>query len=211
MSEQDKKKKRGFFYFLGCVFKAIYSVLKVIVIFIWKILKATGLYLALLYALVGLVLYLTIDFNPLLFGNGDMLLECILYAAGMGLCVVFALVISIRNFIVKPLKRFGQGFMEFGSKPSNEDKSETKEEAFELPKQHIEEPERHVLESRPEIEERRSPIFARPVRTGERVKVYYSGMQDRLIREYDDRFEVYVTVDGVERLEKVEYKLDDER
>lgn len=204
MSEQDKKKKRGFFYFLGCVFKAIYSVLKVIVLFIWKVLKATGLYLAVLYALVGLILYLTIDFNPLLFGAGDMLLECILYAVGMGLCLVFALVISIRNFIVKPLKRFGQGFMEFGSRPVQEEKIETKEEPFGLPKQHIEEPKQ-------EIEERHAPIFSRPVRTGEKVKVYYSGMQDRLIREYDDRFEVYVTVDGVERLEKVEYKLDDDR
>ncbi len=203
MSEQDKKKKKGFFYFLGCVFKAIYSVLKVIVIFIWKILKATGLYLALLYALVGLILYLVIDFNPLLFGRGDMLLECILYAVGMGLCLIFALVISIRNFIVKPIKRFGQGFMEFGTKRDDKE-DEEQNETFELPKQHLEEPKQ-------EIEERRAPLFARPVRTGERVKVYYSGMQDRLIREYDDRFEVYVTVDGVERLEKVEYKLDDER
>ncbi len=208
MPEKSEEKKKGFGHVLGTITKAIFTVLKVIVIFIFKVLKITGLYLPILYAFAGVVLYITTDFNPLLFGKGDMLLECILYAIGMGVCVLCALLITLKHIVVNPIKKIKNGLKkpektEETSEEKTEDKTEDKIQKEEniVPKEEVEEPKVQNIEEKVQ--------YVKPIRVGEKVKVYYSNMQDRLIREYDDRFEVYVTKDGVERLEKVEYKLNE--
>ena len=40
----------------------------------------------------------------------------------------------------------------------------------------------------------------------ERPKVYMSGLEDRLIYEYSDRFEVYIVDDDAKTLERIEFK-----
>ncbi len=186
----DKKEKKGLFYFLGCVFKVVFSIIKLIIMVVWKVLRVTGLILPMLYAIAGLILYLLVGFNPFLFRDGPMFVECILYAVGFGLSCLAALIISIKNLVIKPASSFKQGF------DATLVKKDKKEE------DNVEMPEKGLQDVR--IEEPKTSYHEKP-------KVYFSEMQNRLIHEYRDRFEVFILKGKEEVLEKVEYKIEDQR
>ena len=85
---------RSFFDFLFFLFKIIY-----------KFLKIFGLWIPLLYALFGLILYWAFGFNPF---NFDALGT--LYLCGAIACVIASAIISVKNVVVKPAKSIIKGF-----------------------------------------------------------------------------------------------------
>ncbi len=146
-----------------------------------RVLSKTGLIIPGLYALAGCILYLAVGFNPVLFEE-SVYLESVLYAIGFGLATLACAIIFVKNIIVKPCKSFKQGFASTLAK-----KDENTEQG--LPNITIEEPKQQQSEL---------------------PKVYYSEMQKRLIKEYSNRFEVYIQKGSREILEKVEYKIDNQ-
>lgn len=89
----------------GSVLKGIVTVLKFLTTLIAKLLIVFGLWIPLLYAAVGGVLYLAFQFNPF-----DLSLYSTLYLSGAVACVLCSLVISVKNIIVKPAKSVYEGY-----------------------------------------------------------------------------------------------------
>ncbi len=177
----DNKDKKGFSYFVGSFAKVVFSIIRLTILVIWKVLKVTGLILPALYALIGVVLYLLVGFNPFLFKDGPMFVECVLYAIGFALSGLAALMISIKNLILKPMKNFKDGY-----KSTLKKDGEKSENGLQNIK----------------VEEPKSTNIEKP-------KVYFSEMQNRLVHEYKDRFEVFIVKGKEQILEKVEYKIED--
>lgn len=85
---------RSFFDFLVFLFKIIF-----------KFLKIFGLWIPLLYALFGLILYWAFRFDPFKFDALGTL-----YLCGAIACVIAAAIISVKNVVVKPAKSIIKGF-----------------------------------------------------------------------------------------------------
>lgn len=64
-----------------------------------KVILTCGLYLPIVYALFGLILHLSCNFNPFDFGTYSLI-----YLSGGLACVVCAFIITVRNTIVRPFK-----------------------------------------------------------------------------------------------------------
>ncbi len=109
MKKKETAKKKNPGNTLGVI---IGSVLRSLVLFfgfflkiIFKIFTLFGLWIPLVYALFGVLLYLAFDFNPFDFGSWGTL-----YLCGTIVCVIAAAVVAVRNLIVKPARSVYQGY-----------------------------------------------------------------------------------------------------
>ncbi len=83
------------------IFKVVFSFLKIVIEVVAKTVYFFGLYVPLAYLIYGGVLYAI--FNLDLF---DMSSNSLLYLFGLGLTVVIAGIISFKNTLVKPYKKY---------------------------------------------------------------------------------------------------------
>ncbi len=194
-SEQQQvvTKKQRPSTFVGGLLNALVSVIKFILWLLFMLITKLGLWIPALYALFGVGLYLFADFNPFDFGG-----ESILYLVGFGASVLCALIIAVRNVIVKPLKGVVEGYKNpFWKKEDGEKEKKEKAKPVEAPAQNTGDrvPNYHEEAPKPRIE---------------RPKIYRSELEpDSIVHEYSDRFEVFVALpDGREVLDKIEYKRD---
>lgn len=179
--------------FVGGLLNAMVSVVKFILWLLFMLITKLGLWIPALYALFGVGLYLFADFNPFDLGG-----ESILYLVGFGASVLCALIIAVRNVIVKPLKGVVEGYKNpFWKKSGGEKEPKQKAKQVEVQEQKSPDsiPNRYEETPKPRIE---------------RPKIYRSELEpDSIVHEYSDRFEVFVALpDGREVLDKIEYKRD---
>lgn len=175
----------------GSAIKALTYLFDGLFQFIGRIMMFLGLWIPFLYAFFGLILYGLFRFNPF-----DKSLNATLYLIGFGLTVLCALIISVKNLIIKPFKSIREGYKNPVWVRDKNGKVVAAPEA--------EEPTR---EPTPYTKNEEPPeaVYARP--EAERPKIYYSKREkDTLIHEYSDRFEVYRVIEGKPLLHKVEYK-----
>lgn len=171
---------------------------------VWGTVKSTGVLLwrtgALWptgYAVYGLVLRLGWGFDPFRGGIWSGL-----FIAGGVISVALFLIIAALNAVSQPAKAFEEGFTnpvwERRRKPSpSERRAEKPREEY------------RYTEYRNAPNGSRKPqkrIHAEISRPREKAKVYMSGLEDRLIYEYSDRFEVYIVRDNGKLLERIEFK-----
>jgi len=95
------------------IFKAIWKVLKLIATIIAKIIVYFGLWMSILFLIFGAILHWTYGFE--LF---DRSTDSILYILGLCLTLVIAVLLSIRNLIVKPYRKYFKkdDVVEYGKK-----------------------------------------------------------------------------------------------
>ena len=184
---------------LGSVFRAVFYLIGVIVKVLASVLVFTGLWVPALYALLGCVLYLVYQFDPL---NNQGLYEY-LYLSGAVVTIIIALVIFIRNLIVNPIKKAVTG--DDGTEPWKKKKEKKRLEKA-LEREERDAKKRETARQKEEKEE--IPIFDEPIyEKREEPNIYLSKVEaDTLIHEYSDRFEVYKLVDGRAIKDKVEFK-----
>ena len=184
---------------LGSVFRAVFYLIGVIVKVLASVLVFTGLWVPALYALLGCVLYLVYQFDPL---NNQGLYEY-LYLSGAVITIIIALVIFIRNLIVNPIKKAVTG--DDGTEPWKKKKEKKRLEKA-LEREERDAKKRETARQKEEKEE--IPIFDEPIyEKREEPNIYLSKVEaDTLIHEYSDRFEVYKLVDGRAIKDKVEFK-----
>ena len=184
---------------LGSVFRAVFYLIGVIVKVLASVLVFTGLWVPALYALLGCVLYLVYQFDPL---NNQGLYEY-LYLSGAVVTIIIALVIFIRNLIINPIKKAVTG--DDGTEPWKK-KREKKRLEKALEREERDAKKRETARQKEEKEE--IPIFDEPIyEKREEPNIYLSKVEaDTLIHEYSDRFEVYKLVDGRAIKDKVEFK-----
>lgn len=181
--------------FVGGLLNAVFAVFKFILWLLFMAVTKLGLWIPALYALFGLGLYLFADFNPMDVGS----VEGIMFLVGFCASVLCALIIAVRNVIVKPMKGVVEGYKNpfWKKKPAEKpQEKEKKPEPYPVQQPQYGYPERY---------------FEEPVRRQiERPKIYRSELEpDSIVHEYGDRFEVFVTLpDGREVLDKIEYKRD---
>ena len=84
----------------GKIFGILFKAIDIAITTVAKFIAYFGLYIPLVYLIYGGILWLSLDFNP--FGGG---VDGNLYVFGFALCFVCALIISVRNLIIKPFKR----------------------------------------------------------------------------------------------------------
>lgn len=191
---QENTRKQRPSTFVGGLLNALFSVFKFILWLLFMMITRLGLWIPALYALFGLGLYLFADFNPLDIGS----VESIMFAVGFGASILCALIIAVRNVIIKPMKGVVEGYKNpFWKKKSDKEAPEKQRQPEPVP---VQEPQYGVPNRYVEV----------PVYRTERPKVYRSELEpDSIIHEYGDRFEVFVTLpDGREILDKIEYKRD---
>lgn len=197
-----------------------------------------GLWIPAAYALFGLILFLTLGFNPFEYDTFSLI-----YLGGGVLCIVASVIITIRHIFTQPLKKlFSSGKKDSRENRFAEDKAETEREDAPSPKikksarkvyYEDEEPEPVPKpvprsEKRPRLETKRYskpdpelkpswhflPPEDEPVpmyAPEERPSVYFSAVEpDTLIHEYHDRFEVFHVQQGKTKLINVEYKYETE-
>lgn len=105
MKEKSKKKANKTGLFVGSVLRSIVVFFGFILKFILKFVTVFGLWIPLIYASFGLILYLALDFNPFRLDTLGTL-----YLCGAIATVVCAAVIAVRNIVVKPVKSIYQGY-----------------------------------------------------------------------------------------------------
>ena len=90
------------------VIKLVFKLLAVIVKVLAALIIFFGLYIPLFYSVFGIILLATTDFTLGVMGTNQ-----VLFFIGLGLCGVAALIISIRNLIVRPLSAVFAPFIEY--------------------------------------------------------------------------------------------------
>ena len=93
------RKSNSFGDILGAIAGGFAAILKGLVRLILKILVTFGLWLPALYALLGVILHLGAGFDPFGFD-----VYSIIYLSGAVACVVCAVIISVRNIFVMPVR-----------------------------------------------------------------------------------------------------------
>ena len=93
------KKKNSFGDIIGAIAGGFAAIIKGIVRLLLKVLVTFGLWLPALYALLGVILYYGSGFNPFGFD-----VYSVIYLSGGVACVVCAVIISVRNVFVLPVK-----------------------------------------------------------------------------------------------------------
>lgn len=83
------------------VFSVIWSVLELVLSVVAKVVVYFGLYLPIMSLIFGGALYLAYGFNP--FGGG---VDGNLYIFGLCLSILGAVIITIRNVIIKPIQKY---------------------------------------------------------------------------------------------------------
>lgn len=109
MSKKKKQNKNKAAYkggiIVGSLLRPVIMFFGFIIKFILKLFSFFGLWIPLVYAAFGGLLYLVFDFNPFWLDVYGML-----YLCGALACIVAAAVISIRNVVVKPARTIYQGY-----------------------------------------------------------------------------------------------------
>lgn len=105
MGKKPKNSKSAVGVIVGSILRTITLFFGFIFKVLFKILTLFGLWLPLAYALFGLILYLIFKFNPFVLDVWGTL-----YLCGAVASVVGALIIAVRNVIVKPAKSVYQGY-----------------------------------------------------------------------------------------------------
>ena len=196
-----------------------------------------GLWIPAAYALFGLILFLTLGFQPFEYDTFSLL-----YLGGGVLCIVASVIISIRHIFTQPLKKLFPSAKK-SSRESREAEEKPTEKTSDSPAPKIKKSTRKVYydeeqetvsqlesrsEKRPRMETKRYskpdpelkpswrflppedepvPVYA----PEERPSVYFSAVEpDTLIHEYRDRFEVFHVHQGKTKLINVEYKYETE-
>lgn len=180
--------------FVGGLLNAVVAVFKFVLWLLFMLITRLGLWIPALYALFGLGLYLFADFNPFDIGS----VESILFLVGFAASALCAVIIAVRNIIVKPLKGVVEGYKNpFWKKAGGGKEKKEKDKPVEI---EVKYPENRYPNQYDEA----------PKRNIERPKIYRSELEpESLVHEYSDRFEVFVTLpDGREVLDKIEYKRD---
>jgi len=88
--------------------KAFFKLLKVIIQVLSSLIVFLGLYIPLFYILFGVILLAATDFT-----FGGMGTDQMLYFIGLGLCCIAALIIAIRNLLVRPIAGVFAPFREY--------------------------------------------------------------------------------------------------
>lgn len=186
--------KKGCFFglILGSILKLLVGIFKgVIFVLSWSIVYL-GLWVPFLYAIVGLVLFFTVQFNPFEWTTWGQL-----YFAGFIASVVAALIITVRNIILKPLKSVSDGYKNPVWK-RNTEKEEPVRETSRAPR---------AAARAEEPEDEMPPVRKTPRAYEESPLVYESELEHgSIVHEYSDRFEVFVLKNGRLVLDKVEMK-----
>ncbi|MDR0697040.1 MAG: hypothetical protein LBF68_05870 [Christensenellaceae bacterium] len=91
--------------FFGSLFRLIFVSLKIFFFIFVKICKFFGLWLPIIYALFGLLLYVTTGFNPF---RGDLYAN--IYITGFSLCIAFVIILTGRNLFFRPFRGISLGF-----------------------------------------------------------------------------------------------------
>lgn len=205
MSSDKMEKKKGCASGLvtGSMLRALVYLLKGLFKLIAALMVYFGLWIPSIYALFGCVLYLVFKFNPF-----DKSINAQLYLAGFALTVFCALIITVKNIVIKPTKSIIEGYKypmwkrdkaqpKEQEAPPEYDKEYKKDKR----KKKIKEPENRYIRYPKEEYKEPKPEYK------EQPRIYYSVREkDTLIHEYSDRFEVYRIVEGRPLLHKVEYK-----
>lgn len=199
------KKKAGcaFGLLFGSFIRLFVTLVEVVVRFLAGILVFFGLWIPFLYALVGVVLFLTLKFNPFDWG-----IEGQLFIAGFVASCVCSLVITVRNLIIKPVRSTVQGFVN----PVWQKKAERENEELGRHNRKVRQPkpqERPAkrLDKESAAERHFATVTPAPTAATEKPEIYYSRLEDDLlVHEFSDRFELYRMIGNKAKLERVEYK-----
>ncbi|HKL74153.1 MAG TPA: hypothetical protein VJ903_04610 [Clostridia bacterium] len=90
---------------IGTLIRTMILVVEFLSRILAKILVLFGLWIPLIYAIFGVILYYVFHFNPF-----DFSLYSTLYLSGAAACVVSCLIISIRNIVLRPAKSVYEGY-----------------------------------------------------------------------------------------------------
>jgi hypothetical protein len=90
---------------IGTVIRTFIMVVEFLSRILAKILVLFGLWIPLIYAIFGVILYYIFHFNPF-----DFSLYSTLYLSGAAACVVSCLIISIRNIVIRPARSVYEGY-----------------------------------------------------------------------------------------------------
>lgn len=101
------KKAKGcaFGLLIGTLLRTLIVVVEFLSRLLAKVLVLFGLWIPLIYAIFGVILYYVFHFNPF-----DFSIYSTLYLSGAAACVVSSLIISIRNIILRPAKSVYDGY-----------------------------------------------------------------------------------------------------
>ena len=203
---------------------------------VYKVLSFTGLWIPLLYALFGLILYWSLGFDPIRLDVWGTL-----YLCGMIACVLACAVILIKNVVVRPVKSVIRGYKNPVWRRGRDVKSETvasykTDKRYSPPELSDFRPERDStveylapvvdFAEKNDLETRRAQYSlypdwlpkiqdeapqSRPVMVSsdgkETPKTYYSKLDPKvLVYEYEDRFELYRESGGQRIQIGVEFK-----
>ena len=176
---------------------AIWGAIKSAGILAWR----TGALWPAGYALYGLILYLGWGFEP--FAGG---IWSGIFIAGGVVCILLFLIKAALNTVSEPKRAFGEGFTNpVWEKRKKTESAPSRERRIGKP----EENEYRYTEYRNYKNGSRNAeksVSTKTYKPREKAKVYMSALEDRLIYEYSDRFEVYVVEDNGKRLERIEFK-----
>jgi hypothetical protein len=90
---------------IGTVIRTLIVVVEFLSRILAKILVLFGLWIPLIYAIFGVILYYIFHFNPF-----DFSLYSTLYLSGAAACIVSCLIISIRNIVIRPARSVYDGY-----------------------------------------------------------------------------------------------------
>lgn len=110
---------------IGTFIRTLIMVVEFLSRILAKILVLFGLWIPLIYAIFGVILYYVFHFNPF-----DFSLYSTLYLSGAAACVVSSLIISIRNIVVKPARSVYEGYKHPLWERNREKKIEQEEAEF---------------------------------------------------------------------------------
>lgn len=154
------------------IIKILYWLLKAIVIILGDILIFFGLYIPGLYLLFGATLSRYLDFSMINPGT-----DRTLFFVGLGLCLVCAVIITIRNLIIKPFKTVFGNFKDKAKKEIVESRPKLKDSKLKKDK---DKPRRGK-----DIPEEKPQDIQYPL-------VYKSKIYPEItVYEYEDRFELF--------------------
>lgn len=183
---------------LRWISEAAIGLIKTVGVLMWR----TGAVWVAGYAVYGAVLYAIWGFDP--FSGGGVWTG--MFWTGGALCAMLFIVTAAKNFVSHPVEAAKEGYenpvWEKRAPAENPSRRRrfTEEQRRDKPYSEY----RNVKNGSPYVKKVSKAPAGKTAR--ERPKVYMSGLEDRLIYEYSDRFEVYIVDDDVKTLERIEFK-----
>ncbi len=103
--EVEKKQRPSAGSVIGTIIRSVVIVVGFVLKVLFKAITLLGLWIPIVYALIGVILYFALDFNPFTFDTLGTL-----YLCGGIACIIGACIIAVRNIIVKPVKSIYEGY-----------------------------------------------------------------------------------------------------